>query len=593
MKTFRKIAPATAAVAVIAVVITLVLTLAGIGEDAGGNWPTYQGNAKHTGQVAVKPYTGSTAPTPFTVDLGTGPAGWDGVDTSPVMRKVGNDVFAYVIYDGYTAGGRVAKINVKTGATVWTTQVSPTSGFQLSTPLLVTGAAPDGSDDVLYAGVSGFTQMLGNDELQDVDPNPWTVIPTSAQQSTGVQIAPGTPVNLTQAVSLESNYSNRTALGIRLGAKVNTFPSVSVTVTVGSATPVTKNFTTDDALENGDTEVYYYYLNENIGSGITNAQITVNAQVTSGTTPVVLEYVELYQQSGSIQKISNLNAAQPSKTTLVTDITGQINTPITTYSSSTANYLYFGTYAGDNEYYQVDTANVPEPDVRIFTGAGSFYWAGAYADGNYVYFGGDGGYLYRLPMGQGFDGISGPTNTVDLSSVAQVNAGNVRSSLSSDSTYLFFTSQGGYLWRAKMSKLLLPDTDIIARPLPSTSTSTPTLSANNQYIYVGYYGTEGGVLAYPRSNLQTANPIDIATGLQVQSSPISYTDNLGEVDYIFFTVNNGENGGGYAYSLSFDGSVHGEVWKAVGQTFALQGFAETSGYIVYGDDSDTLYIFSP
>ncbi|MCL2173043.1 MAG: hypothetical protein FWB84_05305, partial [Candidatus Bathyarchaeota archaeon] len=184
--------------------------------------------------------------------------------------------------------------------------------------------------------------------------------------------------------------------------------------------------------------------------------------------------------SATTSELASVNKITGVSTTLVSGIAGQINTPITKYG----NYLYFGTYNGNNEYFQY---NLSTNTYTKFIGYSDFYWAGAYSNGTHVFFGGDGGYLYCLPVAS-FGGSASSSNTVTL----PAGAGDVRSSISRDGNYLYFTSKGGYLWRILVSNIAsVSSVRVPNATTPLISTSTPAIS-QAEHIYVGYYSSLGG-----------------------------------------------------------------------------------------------------
>jgi hypothetical protein len=560
-------------------------------------WPVYNGNDNHNGQITTGVPNIVGSPSVDIVSLPNNGSGWDGVDTQTVMRTVGNTTYAYVVYDSYTVnggngGGRLAKVNCNTGSVIWTKQVSLTSGFQLSTPLLVEGATE--ADDVMYLGVTGYSQLLANDSLNNITPNPWTVT-GGTQTTSGVVVFGNNTATLTQSgFTMSTTASNRAAIGILAGtSSVPPAANVTVNVYLGSTTGtpvVTQSFTPGDAIpDSTDPTNLYYYVNTNFAAGTYNAPITVTVAVTNSAS-VLVDYIDLYQQTGSIQKVTQLNSATaPSTQSIVTDITGQINTPITKYG----NYIYFGTYSGLKEYYQVNVAASPATK-SIFVGDSDFYWAGAYSNGDYVYFGGDNAKFYWRSVAN-FATVGG---TINLANYVG-DAGNVRSSLAADGTNLFFTTQGtgghGYIWRASITTPTAPTFSLYI--IPTSSTSTPAISENG-ILYVSYYNgfTNGGVLAYDPSTLGLLGAVCTDKG-PVQCSPIVYTDNeITGYDYIYFTTNTSPGGGGYCYS--FDGTTPSPspVWTSPGtgsNQYSLQGFSSDNGYLVYGDDADNLYIVSP
>ena len=118
----------------------------------------------------------------------------------------------------------------------------------------------------------------------------------------------------------------------------------------------------------------------------------------------------LFIRSTGLQA-SDTDATGVEATKIYTVSKGQINTPIVSYG----DYIYFGTWVGNGtiegstepgRYYQVQVANVPStsndsyPVQSVSSIYKGFYWGGAVAVGEKVYFCGDGGYLYYRPMGR-------------------------------------------------------------------------------------------------------------------------------------------------------------------------------------------------
>lgn len=282
----------------------------------------------------------------------------------------------------------------------------------------------------------------------------------------------------------------------------------------------------------------------------------------------------LQNSNSKLVKLTNLDASQPTVTEMILDITGQINTPIT----SDGTYLYFGTWPGGTNagtYYQV---KISDGTYKTYTpSANGFYWAGAVKSGNYIYFGSDNGQLHYRRVST-FNSTGG---VVNLAAV-QSDAGNVRSTIMEDNGYLYFTSQGGYLWCYKAGSTGTP-TYQWHTSLGATSTSTPTKVGNR--IYVGCYSgfSAGGVKCVDATTHVATN---VATGFPVQCSIVVMGNGTG-TDYLYFNTNSG-SGAGYCYS--YNGTTGAKVWSTDSDTYALGGMACTDGYIVFGNDKNHLYI---
>lgn len=312
------------------------------------------------------------------------------------------------------------------------------------------------------------------------------------------------------------------------------------------------------------------------------------------------DYVYVGVSGSGVYKVNKSTGAA----TLLYSVSNQINTPIV----KNGNYLYFGTWVGNGtiegsdspgRYYQLNLTNLSDVQSvsSIYHG---FYWAGATIVDSTVYFGGDGGYLYYRPAGSGF-GTTNDTDiyntSIDLSSVSSVTAGNVRSSLCYYNGYLYFTSQGGYLWRYSISAGTL-----IYANIGGTSTSTPVISTNG-YIYVGSYGsnaTKKGVRAILASsftsNITSATDSKWVTIYEdntstltgwVQCSVIVYSTNT--YDYVYFTTNV-SGGKGLCYRFKISDKALLKRWETSSGTYTLQGMAACGGYLTFGNDADTFYV---
>lgn len=570
-------------------VTAALLTLSLAGGASAADWTTYQGNNDHTGIIT------DTAPLVPTVKhnfrlLGNGGSS---VNTAPVMQTLeGGDTFGYILHNGgsvtgNTGGARLAKVSANNKAQIWSKQLTLTAGFQLSTPLLVQGGnSASESDDSIYVGTTGFAQVLDNDELTGTSVEKWTVNGGTADGQAIVLTGTQDTTLSQTGVTLNTTATNRATLGIWVGNTPNPGVAINVTVKVNGVSKVTKSFpatatATEDKSNPGN---YYYYVNENFAATAGNT-VTFEVDVVSGNKDKVkVDYASLYQQTGSIQKVTNLHESSPSNVTVVDGIIGQINTPITTDGT----YLYFGTWTGSTspgKYYQV---KISDNSKKEFTpDSHGFYWAGATVAHGNVYFGSDNGKLYYRSVAD-FKNTGG---VFDLATDGSgVTPGNVRSSILANGYDLYFTSQGGYLWNYQInrsskkasfkSKVELKD----EKGTRVTSTSTPTKTTNG--IYVGYYGgfESGGIIKINTA----ATAILGSKGVgPVQSSIVAKTN--GTTDNIYFTTN-ANKGGGYGYSV--EGTAFNELWTSAGTTgnYTLQGMAASNGYVMYGNDANNLYV---
>ena len=550
------------------------------------NWNQYQGSDTHIGTITdVAPLTsslGTLADTDSHVGLPAlnySGSGWSGVDTTPVMEVFNNNTYAYVIYNGFSNGAQLSRINCADNS-VTSLRLSIQGSFQLSTPYLDTAAG------TIYVAAGNYYNILANNEFATT--GSW-VLPSGVTIDTAdesVTVPAGKTISQTFNYALSSSSKTQLTSGIKLVS--GTSATVTYTLTKPDGTNVT--LATQDVTS---TDTWTYL--EELGSGDVHAtgDYTISVAVTGGT--VKLDYVTYSRQTSGISAVDrNLTTKTPVGGT---EKSGQINTPVMKYG----NYIYYGTYNGGYKYYQVYVGATGNGhtygDMKVFTGNNHFYWAGAIrvaVNGtDYIVFGGDGGYLYCTPEAN--FGDSTATKVYNLSTLGSVTAGNVRSSISSDGTYIYFTSQGGYLWRASIASLPTGSLSVSKVVLGGTSTSTPAISSNGK-IYVGYYNgfNAGGVQLVKASTFASAvNVTDPDTedgdkifNNPVQSSVVVYSS--GTTDYVYFTTNC-SGGAGYCYQVNRSNAA-AKMWQTTGSTYTLQGMAACNGYLTFGNDHNKFYV---
>ena len=564
---------------VLAILLALAMLLS---VTAFAAWDVYGGNANHNSVVTGAPT--SANPSVTAIDLSNGGRGWDGVDNVPVMETVGTGddavTYAYVLYDGYSSyGGQLAKINCSaaTPYVVWRKQVSAASGFQLSTPYL------DTTNRAIYIGASNASVYddvaisnpvaLTANTAGTVTINGLTLLTAANRVSVPVYVG-HTSVAARGTLTTEGTATIQLGGGTAVNLTLSTTQSSS-----GTTYKIYEQATYDDDGEVNGYD-YYYYINHSVtASSLTDATLSISVTL-NGTGSI--KSVSMFANKGAVTKITGIDSTDASDLTLtsvVAEVNGQINTPITRYG----DYIYFDTWSGNNpmQYYQVDVSDTDFDTVTI-TGNAGFYWAGAVKLGDYIYFGGDSGNLYYRSE-KNFGTTGGVVALTDTeNNVKASDAGNVRSTIMTDGTNLYFTSQGKYLWCYQPDANGVPVYQWHIQ-LAGTSTSTPTLVQNSDgttSIYTGYYSgfSAGGVQVTTVSG-STRTISTVASGFPVQCS-ILYSDG-----YIYFNTN-ASGGAGYCYNASTKASV----WSTTADTYALGGMACDNGIIVFGNDYDHLYV---
>lgn len=509
--------------------------------------------------------------------------------------------------DGHAAGGRLAKINCNDGVLVWDKQMTGASGFQLSSPLLVPGNS-DGTGDTIYLAASyaetySDASFTGSDAIAAGDTGLTKTFNISNITTSSNRVAAGIYLG-------ETTVANRGTIGVTGTAQI-TCGSANVTLNlITSGTNSGTNVVMYEQPVYTGTEItsykYYYYVNYNINVGSGNVgtaqTLTLTIKLTGGDG--TLQYVDTYAQVAALQKVTGIEtndagAAGVEHPSIVSGITGQINTPITTDGT----YLYLGTWSGNSAqpYYQV---KISDSSYKTFTPASNgFYWAGAAVVGDYVYFGSDGGKLYWRSVSD----FAATGGIVELPAVNSNAAGNVRSSIMVDGTKIYFTSQypsgssfgNFYCFNAGSGEPTFAWGANIQATYNGTTysgncTSTPVIAASGN-IYVGFYSgfTAGGLMkitAPTSGTVGTASLITVSGAAftqPVQCTPVVYTS--GNYDYFYFNTNSG-TGAGYCFRVSKTGTNASQRWKTDNDTYALGGMAISNGYAVFGNDYNHLYI---
>jgi hypothetical protein len=552
---------------VVSLLLGSVLVLTMFSAAAFAAWPSFQNDSTNNGSIPISgPSPPLAQPYVTTVNLSADRAQMAGVDAESVIA---NGV-VYTVYNGgatTSAGGaRVQATNINNGALIWSTELfiwgppdAPANNVsQLSTPYL------DEENDTLYAAKSYTTDLLGSVSFANWTPSGAVTISGGVATFTGSGRIDGT-VTLSDWTNLADVVSN-------IAGSSGNYEITISNETIGTV-----------VLSSGTVPSQYGSFAQYKGNEIEAGEYTLSIVVNENTSNVTVSSINMNSYYWALYTLTDLATGSPMSLTRIANGHGQANTPIS-YDSS---YVYWGIWGGDRSYYQYHKLN---GTLKTFSANDDFYGAGAYSDPStgMVFMGCDSAKIYVLPA----NNFTAPVATLDLTRL-EPNAGSVRSSIAFDSGNLYFTSQGlgayGYLWRIENL-----GGNFFALELPGASTSTPVISSHDN-IYVGYYAPgifpgQGGVVTVPTTFIGTETLTPVYTGDPVQASPIVFP--AGSNDYIYFTTNSA-SGAGYCYR--FFGTAALPVWTAGGSgsnNYALQGFASDGGKLVYGDDSNTLYIMS-
>ena len=297
---------------------------------------------------------------------------------------------------------------------------------------------------------------------------------------------------------------------------------------------------------------FIYKMDKNTGNIVqTSERMSGNMQYAM----IPLAYAEgmLFAQIGGGQ-IQALSATTLKSLWISEKLGGQTLSPIT-YKNG---YIYTGTWNSDTTPGSYFCLSVTDEDpskgneIKYCTWKydhkGGFYWAGAYASENYLVFGSDDG------AGDAYTSIlySVNTHTGQLIDKRTDLIGDIRSTITYNNGYVYFTTKGGYLYRVAMNADGTFGT-VAGYNLGGAATSTPVVYKNRIYVGVcgtgGQYNADGGhhfdVLKESASGLSLAYKVSIPG--YPQAAPILSTayenqdfDGDGKVDgrvYLYFTYN--------------------------------------------------------
>ena len=297
---------------------------------------------------------------------------------------------------------------------------------------------------------------------------------------------------------------------------------------------------------------FIYKMDKNTGDIVqTSERMSGNMQYAM----IPLAYAEgmLFAQIGGGQ-IQALSATTLKSLWISEKLGGQTLSPIT-YKNG---YIYTGTWNSDTtpgSYFCLSvTDENPSKGNEIkyctwkYDHKGGFYWAGAYASENYLVFGSDDG------AGDAYTSIlySVNTHTGQLIDKRTDLIGDIRSTITYNNGYVYFTTKGGFLYRVAMNADGTFGA-VAGYNLGGAATSTPVVYKNRIYVGVcgtgGQYNADGGhhfdVINESASGLSLAYKVSIPG--YPQAAPILSTayenqdfDGDGKADgrvYLYFTYN--------------------------------------------------------
>lgn len=264
---------------------------------------------------------------------------------------------------------------------------------------------------------------------------------------------------------------------------------------------------------------------------------------------------------------------------------GQPNSPITYHNG----YIYTGFWTGDSNKANFVCLSVTDEDINnkteektatwTYTHTGGFYWAGCYANDDFVLVGTDDGCKENEDGGSKFIAFSPLTGEI-LDEKTGLN-GDIRSTVCYDkeTDRYYFTSKGGSFYQANVShdgKI----TDLQEIKLEGASTSTPVV--HNGRAYIGVRGAEQfGANSGHNITVIDLKSMSVAYKLTTRGYP--QTSGLLTTGY--------ENEDGYIYVYFVDNYEPGKIRvlkDKPGQTKAI-----ITRESEYEESDDTNVLFTP
>ncbi|MHC1635487.1 MAG: outer membrane protein assembly factor BamB family protein [Candidatus Methanospirareceae archaeon] len=269
----------------------------------------------------------------------------------------------------------------------------------------------------------------------------------------------------------------------------------------------------------------------------------------------------------------------------------QLNTPIT-YADGK---LYIGSYESDNGanetgiYYCLDASSGNILWKRPAKTGKGYYWSGACVIGDYIVYGDLASVLTSVYKDNGTE-----VDQLDITKGGRIgfnrsDAGSIRSSITYNNSFIFFTSEGGYIWKVGFDEDTGKFTSEGWSQVIGYSCSTPVVHDGRIYVGTGTFSTPGKLYCLREDSGEEIWNLSVEGGIKA-SPAISIQDGK---PYIYFSTNC-ENGS--VYCVDSDGK---EIWSFTTEEagtsggYILQGVAISDGYVYFGNDGGYVYALGP
>ena len=265
----------------------------------------------------------------------------------------------------------------------------------------------------------------------------------------------------------------------------------------------------------------------------------------------------------------------------------QLNTPVT-YADGK---VYVGSYKSDDGtnatgiYYCLDASTGDVLWSRPSDTGKGYYWAGACVIGDYLIYGDRASVLTSVYKDNGAE--VDEINITDGGSISfnKSDAGGIRSSVACSEGFVYFTSEGEYVWKIGFNESMGGFTEEGWVHEIGYSSSTPVVYGGKVYVGTGSFAM-GGKL-YCLNALDREERWFFEPNGGVKASPAISIQ--GENSYIYFTTNCANS---RAYCVDGNGN---EMWNFTTEEagtsggYILQGVAISDGYVYFSNDGGYVY----
>lgn len=525
-------------------------------------WITYQGNNDNNGVIEANYNHLTSHVTDEILPLSNGMVtlGEAAVGGETLVYEMDSSLYAFTQYNSGEDGVHIRAfvLTNNTGTLLWDRQIykDRSSAKQYSTPIIVTGSK---YGPTIYAASTQYDRVFGTFVYEMM---------IKAKESNKLIIERVRLVGQYHTLKITTGLNNTTgddiSAEIKLQSKENTYQFTTKLVDGEFILNSDDNMEGDSVFKEG-----YYTLEIEVHNKSNN---DLSAQI-----QILIPHWELCQ-------IRNLTS--PPSVVRMLGSYGEASTAIKQFGQA----IYFGTYDGYGCYFKYSLQGMqllrcnPEKGDAFFLSSMTEIRV---ADRKLLVCGSEYGRLYLMDEKESFSS-SGESaiKSINLHDYIET-VGKVRSGICRNEDFIYFTTDGGYLWSAEIESLLDETPMLNSIRLAGNSISTPTVVDNMIFIGSFVHSTGGDKSGFieviKNSNGILEKLISFETG-PVYSSPIVNKED--DAYYIFFTTG-GVKGQGICFKFAND--VLSRVWSTEAPN-SIQGMSAGKGILIYGDGDGNLHL---